>query len=122
MGGSTVLSAANIQVIARARAFASSGSKPVMLADMEHDGPGLEKDELAFFVRRELPEWMPRPMCPLFRCRERDRANIVVLADFFEGPAHAYVARKPFAAIGGTFEGGDGGGHGRSLLWRSLSD
>ena len=38
IGGSTVLSAANIQVIARARAFASSGSRPGMaLGDMEDD-------------------------------------------------------------------------------------
>ena len=59
MGGSTVLSAANIQAMARALALASSGSRPAWCSrDVEHDRPGFEQDQIAFLIGRNLPEGM----------------------------------------------------------------
>ena len=118
IGGSTVLSAANIQVIARARAFASSGSRPAWCCgDMEHDRPRLEQGEIAFFIGRDLPERMQRQMRGLLHLFERNQANVVGLAHFFERPANAHVPRQSLAAIGRAFKGGDGGGH-----WKAPGD
>ena len=48
---------------------------------------------------------------------ERDEANLVKLAHFFERPANARVARESPAAIWGLFKGSNGGGH-----WKAPSD
>src|SRR5437868_133927 len=53
IGGSTVLSAANIHVIARARIGFGRKQARTALGDMEHDGPGLEQHEIAFLVGRD---------------------------------------------------------------------
>ena len=54
IGGSTVLSAANIHEIARARAFAFVWQQAHMAPrDVEHDRPRLEQAEIAFLVGRE---------------------------------------------------------------------
>ena len=101
IGGSTVLSAANIHVIARARAFASSGSSPAWRSrDMEHDRPRLEEGEIAFFIGRNLPERMKRAMRGLLHRFERNKTNVVRLAHLFKRPANAHVARQAPAAIG----------------------
>ena len=51
IGGSTVLSAANIHVIARAQGIRIVRQQARMaLRDMEHDRPRLEQAEIAFFV------------------------------------------------------------------------
>ena len=115
IGGSTVLSAANIHAIARARALASSGSRPGMaLGDVEHDRAGFEQGEIAFLIGRDLPERMKRAMRGLLHLRERHQADVVGLAHFLERPAHAHVARQAPAAIGRALEGGDGGVHRRA--------
>ena len=43
---------------------------------------------------------------------ERDKANLVGPAHFFERPADTRVARQALAAVGRPLEGGDDDGHG----------
>src|SRR5438045_9121034 len=42
---------------------------------------------------------------------ERDKANLVGLADLFKRPANARIARQAVAAIGRPLKGGDDDGH-----------
>ena len=110
IGGSTVFSAANIQVIARARALASSGSRPAWCsAMMEDDRARLEQGEIAFLIGRDLAERMKRQMRGFLHRTERNQANLVGLAHFFERPANARITRQSLAAIGRPFKGGNGG-------------
>src|ERR1700677_1227248 len=87
------------------------------LRDMEHDRPRLEQGEIAFFIGRDLPERMKRPMRWFLHLSERNKTNVVWLAHFFKRPASAHVAREPPAAIGRPFKGGNGGGH-----WKAPGD
>src|SRR6478752_7417408 len=101
IAGSTVLSAANIHVIARARASASAGSRTRMaLGDMEDDRPCLEQGEIAFLVGRNLAERMKRQMRGFLHRTKRNKANLVRLAHFFKRPANARITRQSLAAIG----------------------
>ena len=70
------------------------------LREVKHDRAGLEQREIAFLVRRDLPERMQREMRGLLHRLERDEANLVGLADFLERPANARVARQALAAVG----------------------
>ena len=81
------------------------------LGDVEHDGPRLEQDELAFLVGRDLAERMQRQVRRLLHRPERNQANLVGLAHLFQRPANARVARQSLAAVGRAFKGGDGDGH-----------
>lgn len=83
------------------------------LRDMQHDRPGLEQGEIALLIGRDLPEGLDREMRGLLHRLERQQADIVGLADLFERPAQAHVARQAIAPVGRTFEGGDDGGHRR---------
>ena len=65
------------------------------LGDMEHDRAGLEQGEIAFFIGWNLPERMKREMGGFLHRGERNKANVVGLAHFFERPANAHVARQP---------------------------
>ena len=71
-----------------------------MLRDVKHDRARLEEAELAFFVSRNLTEWMQPAMCGFFHRRERKQSNVVGLTHFLQRPANAHVARQPPAAIG----------------------
>ncbi len=90
------------------------------LRDMEHDRPRLEQDEIAFLVGRNLPERMKRQMRGFLHRPERNEANLVGLAHFFQRPANARVARQSLAAIGRPFKGGDGDGHCNTRPERTL--
>src|SRR5262249_19965125 len=81
------------------------------LRDMEHDSARLEQHEIAVFIGWNLSERMQRAMRGFFHVVERNKTNVVRLADFFECPAHAHVARQSPAAIGRLFEGSDNGAH-----------
>src|SRR6185436_6284856 len=107
IGGSTVLSAANIHVIAQAR---------MALRDTEDDRSCLEQGEVTFLVGRNLAEGMKRQMRGFLHRTKRNRANLVGLADFFKRPANARITRQSLAAIGRAFKGGNDYGHGRLLL------
>ena len=112
IGGSTVLSAANIQVIARARALASSGNSPRMvLGDVEDDRAGLEQRKIAFLIGRNQAERMKAQMRGFLLRAKRDKANLVGLAHLFQRPANARIARQALAAIGRPLKGGDDDGH-----------
>ena len=80
------------------------------LRDVEHDAPGLEQGEIAFFIGRNLAEGMQREMRGLLHLGERNQADVVGLAHFFKRPADTHVARLAPAAVGRSFKGGDGGG------------
>jgi hypothetical protein len=69
IGGSSVLSAANIHVIARTGIRIVWQQTTMALRDMEHDRPRLEEDEIAFFIGRNLSERVKRTMrgFPSFR-------------------------------------------------------
>ena len=98
-----MLSAANSQAIARARAFGLGGQQARMaLGDMEDDRPRFEQDELAFLIGRDLPEGMAGEMRGLLHLLERHQADVVGLAHFLERPANPHVARQPLAAVGGA--------------------
>ena len=59
MGGCTVLSAANMDVMARAGALGMVWQQASMaLSDMEHDGGGLEQAEMGFFIGGNLRKRM----------------------------------------------------------------
>ena len=69
IGGSTVLTAANIHVIARARALVSVGQQTGMaLCEMKDDGTRLEQREIALFVGRDLAKRMKREMRGFLQC------------------------------------------------------
>ena len=88
IGGSTVLTAANIQVIACARALASSGSRPEwLLGDMEDDGPGLEQGEIAFFIGWDLPKRMKRQMRRFLHFGKGNETDFVWLGQPPRGPS-----------------------------------
>ena len=88
-------------MIARARAFGSSGNRPAWcLRDVQYDRAGFEQGETVFFVSRDLSERVTREMRGLFHLFERHEPNVVNLSDFFERPADRHVARQPPAAIG----------------------
>ena len=70
------------------------------LGDVEHDRPCLEQGEIAFLVGRNLPERMKRQMRSFLHRTERNRADLVGKADFFERPANARITRQPLSAIG----------------------
>src|SRR5262245_16884411 len=81
------------------------------LRDMEHDRSRLEEGEISFLVGRNLPKRMQRAMRGFLHLTERNEANVVRLAHFFERPANAHIERQSPAAIGRAFKSGDGGGH-----------
>src|ERR1051325_9718410 len=91
----------------------------MMRGDMEDDRSCLEQGEIAALIGRNLTERMKRQMRGLLHRMERNEANGVRLAHFFERPANARVARQSLAAVGGTFEGGDGDGHRELPVGRS---
>ena len=70
------------------------------LGDMEDDRPRLEQGETAFLVGRNLAERMKRQMRRRLHRTKRNKANLVRLADFFQRPANARIARQALAAIG----------------------
>ena len=70
------------------------------LGDMEDDRAGLEQGEIAFLVGRSLAERMKGQVRGFLHRAERNKANLVRLADFFERPANARIARESLAAIG----------------------
>lgn len=123
IGGSTVLSAAKIQVIACA--LASFGSSPAWRCYMEHDRLRLEQGESAFLIGRDLTERLKRAVCGLLHRAERHKTNVVRLAHFFERSANGHVTRQ-LAAIRRAFKDGNGGGdlvgQRRLLLWRATLD
>ena len=67
---------------------------------MEHDRPCLEQGEIAFLIGRNLAERMKRPMRRFLHRTERNKTNLVGLADFFKRPANAHIARQSPATIG----------------------
>ena len=81
------------------------------LGNMENDRACLEQDEIAFLIGGNLAEGLQAQMCGRLHRMERDEANFVGLAHFFERPANARVTRQSLAAIGRPFEGGDDGSH-----------
>jgi hypothetical protein len=85
--------------------------------DMEHDRPRLEQGEIAFFIGRNLSEGMKRSMRGFLHRTERNKTNLLRLADFFQRPANARVTRQSLAAIGRPFKGGNGGDH-----WKGHGD
>ena len=86
----------------------------MVLRDMQHDGPRLEQNEIAFCIGGNLPEGVQRAVRGFLHRLERHQANLIRLAHFFQRPAHAHVARESPAAIGRTLKGGDGGNHGKA--------
>src|SRR5215510_4663551 len=83
----------------------------MVLGNMEHDRPRLEQGEIAVLKGRNLSERMQRQMRRLLHRTERNKANLVGLAHFFQRPANARITRQSLAAIGGPFKGGNGDGH-----------
>src|SRR5436190_8194104 len=58
------------------------------LGDMQHDRPCLEQREIAFLIGWNLSERMKRQMRGLLHRTERNRANLVGLANLLERPAN----------------------------------
>lgn len=81
------------------------------LGEMEDDGARFEQGEIALFIRGNLAEGMQAQMRGLLHRAERNEAHLVRLADFFQRPAHACVARESLAAVRRSFKGGNGDGH-----------
>ena len=71
----------------------------MVLGDMEHDRSCLEQGKIAFLIGRNLAERMKRPMRGFLHCTERNKANLVGLAHFFQRPANARIARQSLAAV-----------------------
>jgi hypothetical protein len=69
------------------------------LGDVEHDRPCFEQDKIAFLIGRNLAERMQRLMRPFLHRAERNKANLIGLAHFFERPADARITRQPLAAV-----------------------
>src|SRR5687768_16263507 len=80
----------------------------MLLRNVKHDGAGLEQYQIAFLVRRDLPERLKRSIRRLLHFVERNEPNIIGLFHFFEGPTNAHVSCEPSSAIGGIFESRDG--------------
>ena len=71
-----VLWAANIQVIARARALASAGSRPAWRSAIcSTIAPDTEQREIAFLIGGNLAEGLARHMCGLLHLGEGDKAT-----------------------------------------------
>src|SRR3546814_20867547 len=70
--------------------------------------------DLAFLIGRDLPERMKREMRWLFHLGEGNKANVIRLANLFEGPANPHVSREALSLIRRVFKGSDGGRHGKS--------
>ena len=105
IGGSTVLRAANIHMIARALAFPSSGSRPAWrLGDVEHDRTRLEQYETALLVSRDLPERVEAHMRRLLHRFERDQPDVIRLPHLFKRPADAHIAGQGLAADPATVQ------------------
>src|ERR1700704_3676037 len=78
IGGSTVLSAVNIHVIARARPLVSSGSRPAWRSAIWNTiAPRLEQGAFAFFTARNLPERMKHTTRGFLHLTERKKTNFV---------------------------------------------
>lgn len=73
--------------------------------------PDSNRAEIPFLVGRDLSEGMKPAMGRLLHRGERNQANLVSLAHFFERPAHPHVPLEALAFIGGAFKGGDDGAH-----------
>src|SRR3546814_3991506 len=86
----------------------------MMLRDMKDDRSRLKQDEIAFLIGRDLPERMKREMRWLFHLGEGNKANVIRLANLFEGPANPHVSREALSLIRRGFKGSDGGRHGKS--------
>ena len=56
--------------------------------------------EVVLFEGGDFAEGISRQVCGLFQGGKRNGPNLVGLADFFERPADARVAREAFAAVG----------------------
>jgi hypothetical protein len=95
-----VLSAANIQAMARAGIRSFRQQARMLLPEVQDDRARFEQGEVAFLVRRDLPEGMQRQMRGLLHLGEGHEAHVVRLVDFFERPAHPHVARQSAAAVG----------------------
>src|SRR3546814_7237122 len=57
---------------------------------------------------------MKREMRWLFHLGEGNKANVIRLANLFEGPANPHVSREALSLIRRVFKGSDGGRHGKS--------
>jgi len=79
------------------------------LRQVQHDGARFEQRQLALLVGRDLPEGMQRAVRRRLHLGEGDQPHVVRLADFFQRPAHAHVARQAAAAVGRPGKGGEGG-------------
>ena len=80
IGGSTVPSGEHAGNRARPGIGLNRQQARMALRDVEHDRPGLEQAEIAFFIGRYLPERMQRQMGGLLHRLERNRAHLVRLA------------------------------------------
>ena|SRR5437868_1225202 len=83
--------------------------------EMEHDRPGFEQREIAVLISRNLPEGMERAVGRFLHRRERNKADVIRLADLFQGPPNAHVSCQSAAAIRRTLKGGNGGRHSEIL-------
>jgi hypothetical protein len=93
-GGSTVLSAENIQVIARPGIRIVWQQASMALRNMEHDRPRLEQGEITFFIGWNLPERMKRPMRGFLHLIEPNKTNL----DYPRAEASASSMRRRKAA------------------------
>jgi hypothetical protein len=83
----------------------------MVLGDMEDYRACLEQGEIAFLIGGNLAERMKGQVRGFLHRTERNEANLVGLADFFECPANARIARQSLAAIGRPFKRGNDDGH-----------
>ena len=96
-----VLSAANIQVIARAPRTGMVRQQACMaLGNMEDDCPGLEQDKTAVLIGRDLSERMTDEMRGLLHRLERYKTDFIRLARFLKGPT-AHGCRAPVPHLPG---------------------
>jgi hypothetical protein len=70
IGGSIVLSAANIHAIARPGVRIARQQPRMALRDVEDDRPRLEQGEIAFLIGRNLPKRMQLKMRGLLHLAE----------------------------------------------------
>src|SRR3546814_19358077 len=71
----------------------------MMLRDMKDDRSRLKQDEIAFLIGRDLPARMKREMRWLFHLGEGNKANVIRLANLFEGPANPHASREALPLI-----------------------
>ena len=93
----------------------------MVLGEMENDRACLEQGQIPFFIGRNLAERMKRPMSGSLQRTERNQANLLGQAHFFQRPANARIPRQSLAAIGRSFKGGNDDGHREALPWRNKS-